>query len=106
MSTPKEQGLPGRPKSGRSRSEILRDAKVRYRIRLKEEGDKLVLEVQDNGRGVTGCELSGTRSLGLLGMRERATMLEGEVNIIGRQGKGTTVGVRIPIQRPGEILEK
>ena len=75
-------------------------------IRLREEGDKLVLEVQDNGRGVTGRELSGTRSLGLLGMRERATMLDGEVNIIGRQGKGTTVGVRIPIQRPGEILEK
>ena len=75
-------------------------------IRLKEEGDKLVLEVQDNGRGVTGRELSGTRSLGLIGMRERATMLDGEVNIIGRQGKGTTVGVRIPIQRPGEITKK
>ena len=75
-------------------------------IRLKEEGDKLVLEVQDNGRGMTGRELSGTRSLGLLGMRERATMLDGEVNIIGRQGKGTTVGVRIPIQRPEEIMKK
>src|SRR5439155_20112402 len=36
-------------------------------IRLKEEGDKLVLEVQDNGRGVTGRELSGTRSFGRLG---------------------------------------
>ena len=75
-------------------------------IRLREEDDKLVLEVQDNGRGMTGRELSGTRSLGLLGMRERATMLDGEVNIIGRQGKGTTVGVRIPIQRPGEVMKK
>jgi len=62
--------------------------------------------VQDNGRGMTGRELSGTRSLGLLGMRERATMLDGEVNIIGRQGKGTTVGVRIPLQRSGEIVKK
>jgi len=75
-------------------------------IRLKEESDKLVLEVQDNGGGMTGRELAGTRSLGLIGMRERATMLDGEVNIIGRQGKGTTVGVRIPIQRPGEITKK
>ena len=75
-------------------------------IYLKEEGDKLILEVQDNGRGLTGRELSGTRSLGLLGMRERATMLDGEVNIIGRQGKGTTVGVRIPIHRPGEGSRK
>ncbi len=73
---------------------------------MREEGDKLVLEVQDNGRGMTGRELSGTRSLGLLGMRERATMLDGEVNIIGRQGKGTTVGVRIPLQRSGEIVKK
>jgi len=75
-------------------------------VHLRQEGDKLVLEVQDNGRGMTGRELSGTRSLGLLGMRERATMLDGEVNIIGRQGKGTTVGVRFPIQRPGESLKK
>jgi len=75
-------------------------------VHLREEGDKLVLEVQDNGRGMTGRELSGTRSLGLLGMRERATMLDGEVNIIGRQGKGTTVGVRIPIQSSGEIMKK
>ena len=75
-------------------------------IHLREEGDKLVLEVQDNGRGMTGRELSGTRSLGLLGMRERATLLDGEVNIIGRQGKGTTVGVHIPIRRPGEIVKK
>ena len=65
-----------------------------------------ILEVQDNGRGLTGRELSGAKSLGLLGMRERATMLDGEVNIIGRQGKGTTVGVRIPIHRPEELPKK
>src|SRR6266516_2764569 len=75
-------------------------------IHLRAEGDKLVLEVQDNGRGMTGRELSGTRSLGLLGMRERATMLDGEVNIIGRQGKGTTVAVRIPLQRSGEMVKE
>ncbi len=75
-------------------------------IYLREEEDKLILEVQDNGRGLTGRELSGSKSLGLLGMRERATMLDGEVNIIGRQGKGTTVGVRIPIHRPEELPKK
>jgi len=86
---------------------IVRHAEAtQVNIHLREEGDKLVLEVQDNGRGMTGRELSGSRSLGLLGMRERATMLDGEVNIIGRQGKGTTVGVRIPIQSPGETMKK
>lgn len=66
-------------------------------IYLREEDDKLILEVQDNGRGVTGRELAGTRSLGFLGMKERAMMLDGEVNVLGRQGKGTTVAVRIPV---------
>jgi len=75
-------------------------------IYLRQEDEKLILEVQDNGRGVTGRELSGTRSLGLLGMRERATMLDGEVNILGRQGKGTTVGLRIPVQRPEGFPKK
>src|SRR5439155_3876107 len=69
---------------------------------LKEEDGTLVLEVQDNGQGLTGREISGSKSLGLLGMRERATMLDGEVNILSRQGTGTTVGVRIPIRRRGE----
>ena len=82
---------------------IVRHARAtQVNIFLKEEDGTLVLEVQDNGRGLTGREISGSKSLGLLGMRERATMLDGEVNIIGRQGTGTTVGVRIPIRRPGE----
>jgi len=71
-------------------------------VYLRQEGDEVILEVQDNGRGMAGRELSGTQSLGLLGMRERATMLEGEVNIISRQGRGTRVDVRIPLQRSGE----
>jgi signal transduction histidine kinase len=29
-------------------------------------------------------------------------MLDGEVTIVGRRGKGTTVGLRIPLARPGE----
>ena len=86
---------------------IIRHAQAtQVNIHLREEGDKLILEVQDNGRGLTGRERSGTRSLGLLGMRERATMLDGEINIIGRQGKGTTVGVRIPLHHPAPDAKK
>ena len=76
---------------------------TRVKIKLEAVNGKLMLEVQDNGKGVTARDLSGAKSLGLLGMRERAIMLDGEVNIIGRRGKGTTVGVRIPLTRPGEI---
>ncbi len=82
---------------------IVRHAQAtRVNIRLERRGDKLVLEVQDNGRGMNGRGLSGAKSLGLLGMRERALMLNGEVKIVGHRGRGTTVGLHIPLLRPGE----
>jgi len=52
---------------------------------------------------MTGRELSGTRSLGLLGMRERATILDGEVNIIGRQGKAPRWGCASRCNGPAEL---
>jgi len=86
---------------------IVRHAEAtRVNVSLRDERDKLILEVQDNGRGVTGQELAQGKSLGMVGMRERATMLDGEVNIIGRQGRGTTVGVCIPFHRTGEVGKK
>jgi signal transduction histidine kinase len=66
-------------------------------IKLTRKDAELILEVRDNGRGISAGELSGTGSLGLLGMRERAHSLGGEVQIEGRQGKGTTVIARIPL---------
>jgi PAS domain S-box-containing protein len=82
---------------------IVRHAKpTQARIYLRLEGDNLVLDVQNKGRGVTGREISDTRSLDVLGMRERATSLNGEVNIVSRQG-GTRVGVRIPLHRASEL---
>jgi signal transduction histidine kinase len=56
----------------------------------------LGLEVHDNGKGISKEELSDGQSLGILGMRERALLLGGELTISGAPGKGTTVKVRIP----------
>lgn len=66
---------------------------------LEERGPDMVLRARDNGRGIRASELSNPKSLGLLGMRERALLLGGEVNISGRQGSGTTVLVRIPLDK-------
>src|SRR5206468_3462462 len=47
-------------------------------VELKKTGRTLVLEVKDNGRGISETELNDIHSLGLLGMRERATLLGGK----------------------------
>jgi len=79
---------------------VARHAKAtRVNIRLKEDTDKITLELEDNGRGITEKEIYNPRSLGLLGMRERALLFGGEINITGGQGKGTTVTVCIPVKR-------
>ena len=77
---------------------ILRHAKAtRVNITLLAEAGDFVLEVRDNGRGITQAESTGSRSLGLLGMRERAQLLGGNIEISGIPGKGTVLILRIPI---------
>jgi signal transduction histidine kinase len=69
---------------------------TRVTIRLAEEQHILVLEVHDNGKGISKEELSAGRSLGILGMRERAWVLGGGIAIRGAPDEGTTIEVRIP----------
>lgn len=61
-----------------------------------EAGDgHATLRVRDNGRGITEAELAGRGALGLLGMRERARLAGGRLEIHGRPGAGTEVSVTI-----------
>jgi signal transduction histidine kinase len=79
---------------------IIRHAQAtRVEVHLQQEESTLVLEVKDNGRGISEAELNDTRSIGVLGMRERAALLQGELQISGVPGQGTTVAVRIPLAR-------
>jgi signal transduction histidine kinase len=66
------------------------------KARLTVEDATLTLEVHDNGRGISQEALEKGRSLGILGMKERATMLGGDLVITGKPGTGTAVRVRIP----------
>ena len=72
---------------------------TRVIINVEESAGNLTLEVDDNGKGISESEISNPKSLGLLGMKERAHIFGGELNIVGTHGKGTTVMVSIPIQK-------
>jgi PAS domain S-box-containing protein len=72
---------------------------TRVRIKLQQHNGDVSLQVQDNGHGIPKNKLSDSRSLGILGMRERALLLGGEVTLQGVRGKGTKVTARIPVER-------
>ncbi len=57
----------------------------------------LALDIRDNGRGITPAEIADPRSLGLVGLRERAIACGGALAIRGAPETGTHVSVRIPL---------
>ncbi|MFL5518129.1 MAG: PAS domain S-box protein, partial [Gemmatimonadales bacterium] len=57
----------------------------------------MTLHVRDDGRGITPAEIAGGRSLGLVGLRERAIACGGMLFIEGTPGRGTHVAVRVPL---------
>jgi signal transduction histidine kinase len=66
-------------------------------VTLEETAAFLTLQVHDNGRGITDSEIDNSKSIGLLGMHERARLRGGEVHLHGSPGQGTTVMVRLPL---------
>ncbi len=74
----------------------------KVRVVLKGEHDAITATITDNGRGFNvdalqkapGQERGGW---GLVGMYERAQLLEGSLDIATSQGKGTTITTRIPL---------
>jgi PAS domain S-box-containing protein len=72
-------------------------------VKLEEENDNVVLSIQDDGKGYTESIDSGKRTLGILGMKERALMIGGAYTIQGFPGKGTLVSVSVPIAQYSPI---
>lgn len=68
----------------------------RVKVLLEERGTHILLLVKDDGCGITPEQLHDRRSLGLIGMRERAYMLGGRVKIRRCRAGGTLVLARLP----------
>jgi len=69
---------------------------------MAKENGSLMLQITDNGRGSVKENIASTESFGLLGMKERAQSVGGEIEINSVEGKGTTVTLTIPLSLKGE----
>ena len=65
-------------------------------ISLCELADRVILEISDNGCGISEEALASNTAYGIMGMRERARLCRGELNIKGEAGLGTTVTLEMP----------
>jgi PAS domain S-box-containing protein len=79
---------------------------TKVEISVSRQNGCILLEIHDDGRGVTREKISSSTSLGLLGMRERAYAFGGDVKIESDNGQGTTVRVQIPISREATSKEQ
>lgn len=72
---------------------------TRVNVAVNADEKALTLSVKDNGQGITEAELVNPHSLGIIGIRERAYALGGEVSITRGPRRGTIVKVSIPLTR-------
>jgi PAS domain S-box-containing protein len=69
----------------------------RVDVRMAEDGRYFTISISDNGKGIPSQKLSGTMSLGIAGMRERAELVKGRLDIRRRRPKGTKVTTYFPL---------
>jgi two-component system, NarL family, sensor histidine kinase UhpB len=77
---------------------VIRHSKAtRVDVNVRRLQKFIILAVSDNGIGFIPQTLSGLRSLGLVGMRERALAMGGKLMIHGEPGEGSSITVTIPV---------
>jgi signal transduction histidine kinase len=60
---------------------------------------ELIVTVKDDGRGIDAKRVGSQRSLGIIGMRERAAALGGTFTLAGSRGEGSVLQVRFPVSQ-------
>ena len=81
---------------------ILRHAQASHAwICIARRGDAVLLRVRDDGIGISARQARSTRSIGLIGMRERAAIAKGRLVVGAMRSGGTLVSAWIPLARAG-----
>lgn len=56
------------------------------------------MTIEDNGKGFDTAENVGSESFGLVGMRERINLLNGELVIRSEKGTGTKISIKVNLK--------
>lgn len=70
-------------------------------VELKGSGDEIALIIEDDGKGFELEQAKRKGGLGLVGMKERARLVNGTFSLETQPGHGTRVEVRIPLKGGG-----
>jgi PAS domain S-box-containing protein len=102
-----EQQLPGPVKTNlyrifqESLTNVARHAQAsEVTVNLAQQDGQITLTIKDNGQGFDQQLAGKKRTLGILGMKERAAMMGGTYEIQSEPGIGTTISVVIPLPNP------
>jgi signal transduction histidine kinase len=76
---------------------LLHARAARVTVTVRRSVEALTVSVADNGRGIEDGDLANGRSLGLIGMRERAALLGGRLEVRRRRPTGTVVRLTVPL---------
>ena len=71
---------------------------TKVKAELTHIDDQLILTVADNGNGFNYEEVKNKKTLGLVGMKERALIIKGELTADSVPGKGTTITITVPLK--------
>ena len=101
---PKEESeMPDSIKNGlfrifqESLTNVARHSKAKkVKVELLQKKDQLILSIEDDGKGFDKQKAAGKKTLGILGMKERAMMMGGSYEINSVPGEGTIITVILP----------
>jgi signal transduction histidine kinase len=68
-----------------------------FEVRLREVSDEIQLTVRDFGVGFDAVVALSGQGLGLISMRERASLVNGTISIASKPMAGTQITLRVPI---------
>jgi len=73
------------------------------KVELSDAEGVLTLEISDDGKGISEAQLTNAAAFGLRGLKERARVAGGWIDIITKPGSGTTIILSMPLDTTGTV---